>query len=181
MGEISESKKQPITGEDYSLALTNVVQLGRYSFEMEQRRGESIIKQAGEMLTAFSVFSAALLMAIPLLINYTPVNPTKLLTWIGAATVPLIISLCTAIIAQWRFKYQGMINAEEFQKTIFNSIKQYRSQDQYDMQWVYQLSSMHRSIEKINNLRVVFVKISMACFSLSIAIITISICVFLLK
>lgn len=138
--------------------------LGRYSFELEQARGESIIRQAGEMLTAFSVFSAALLMVIPILITHTCIDKIKLLTWIGIASIPLMISLYSAILAQWRFKYQSMQNAEQFRISIYKAIKKYQSQDQYHLQWIAQLTSMHESIEKNNNQRVFLVKMSMLCF-----------------
>lgn len=174
MKESNEASEQISNNKNYSLALENIVSFGRYSFELEQIRGENIIRQAGEMLTAFSVFSAALLMAIPILIAHTDIDKMKLLIWIGIAAIPLISSLCLAIIAQWRFKYQSMQNAEQFRAIIYKTIKKYTSQDQYYLQWIDQLTSMHESIEKNNNRRVLLVKISMSCFLFSIFIIVLS-------
>jgi len=174
MRESNGADERGSNNKNYSLALENIVLLGRYSFELEQMRGESIIRQAGEMLTAFSVFSAALLMAVPILINYTCIDKVKLIVWIGIAAVPLISSLCLTIMAQWRFKYQSMQNAEQFRKSIYKTIKKYQSQDQYNLQWIAQLTSMHESIEKNNNRRVFLVKISMLCFLCSVFIIIIS-------
>lgn len=175
MRESNEVDEHGSNNKNYSLALENIVLLGRYSFELEQMRGESIIRQAGEMLTAFSVFSAALLMAVPILIAETCVDKVKLLTWIGIAAIPLVSSLCLTIIAQWRFKYQSMQNAEQFRTAIYKNIKKYQGQDQYDLQWIAQLTSMHESIERNNNRRVFLVKISMLCFLCSILIIILSI------
>lgn len=174
MREANGTSEQGLNSIDYSLALENIVLFGRYSFELEQMRGESIIRQASEMLTAFSVFSATLLMAVPILVSYTSVDKVKLLTWIGIAAIPLISSLCLTIMAQWRFKYHSMQNAEQFRRFIYKTIKKYQSQDQYNLQWIAQLTSMHESIERNNNRRVFLVKTSMLCFLLAIFIIILS-------
>ena len=174
MRESNGASEHTFNNKNYSLALENIVLLGRYSFELEQMRGESIIQQAGEMLTAFSVFSAALLMAVPILIDYTYIDKVKLLTWIGIATIPLVSSLCLTMIAQWRFKYQSMQNAEQFRISIYKTIKEYQGQDQYNLQWIAQLTAMHESIERNNNRRVFLVKISMLSFLCSIFIIILS-------
>lgn len=168
--------------EKYSLALENIVSLGRYSFELERAREESLIRQAGEMLTAFSVFSAAILMAIPILIDCANIDKTKLFICIGVSIVPLIVSLVLSISAQWRFKYQAMQDAKQFQELIFASIQEYQCQDQYHYQWIDQLTLMHLSIEKNNNIRAWLVKFSMGFFLGSVFFLLVSIvCLFILS
>ena len=127
-----------ISKPNYQLALKNVVNLGKYSFELELSREESLIRQASEMLTAFSLFSAALLMAIPILTTNTTINEQNLLLLSGISAIPLIFSLCIAIVAQWRFKYQGICNAEELQTKVFDDIDEYHGQAQYDILWINQ-------------------------------------------
>lgn len=160
---------------NYELALKNIVDLGKYSLELELSREESLIRQAGQMLTAFSFFSAALLMAIPIIITNTNVNKGMLLLFSGISAIPLIISLCIAVVAQWRFKYAGISDAKTLRENVYKNIKAYQDQMQYDDLWVDQLGEVHKSIEKNNNHRAFLVKRSMAYFLLSVLLIILSI------
>lgn len=156
---------------NYKLALKNVVDLGKYSLKLELSREESLIRQADQMLTAFSFFSAALLMAIPIIIANTNVNKGMLLFFSAISAIPLIISLCIAVVAQWRFKYAGISDAKTLKENVFENIKAYQDQMQYDALWVDQLGEVHQSIEKNNNHRALLVKMSMALFLLSVLLI----------
>ena len=53
----------PDSREQTALRLKNVVEFAQFSYELEDKREQSLITQSGQMLTAFSVTSAALLMA----------------------------------------------------------------------------------------------------------------------
>ena len=59
--------------EETSLRLKNVVELGKYSFDLEEKREQSLISQSGQILTAISLFSAGILMALPILLTYTSI------------------------------------------------------------------------------------------------------------
>ena len=165
---------------NYSLALTNIVQLGKYSLGLEQNRRDSVIKQAGDMLTAFSVFSAALLMAVPIILEHTNINHRKLMLCIGIAFIPLTASLVTAILAQWRYKYQLMQDAKTLKEYVYKNIDLYKGQEQYDLLWIDQLTQIHESIEKNNDRRVKFLVASIICFLIAIGILVGSIVVLLL-
>ena len=97
-----------------ALRMKNVREFGLFSFELEEKREQSILNQAGQMLTAFSLFSAAILMALPLVADYTNVPDGQAFCLAVVVLAPLIASLVLAILAQWRFKYQAIKNAEEF-------------------------------------------------------------------
>ncbi len=66
---MNENYTQNNPEEDiYDLALKNIKDFGLFSFQLEQQRELAIISQASQMLTAFSIFSAALLMLAPVFI-----------------------------------------------------------------------------------------------------------------
>lgn len=152
------------------LRMRNVLDFGKFSFELEEKREQSILNQAGQMLTAFSLFSAAILMAYPLVADYTGIPDIQAFCLAMIVLVPLIASLVLAILAQWRFKYQTMKNAEEFENELYRSRNDYNNQSDYDWQWVYQLTDVQKSKKKNNDKRVKLVKASMVCFLTSVGI-----------
>lgn len=152
------------------LKMKNVVEFGRFSFELEEKREQSIISQSNQMLTGFSICSAALLMAIPIMCDETNVPHTQLLIASGFVFFFLIISLVLAVIAQWRFEYQSMICAEDFEIAINKEADIYQSQKQYNDQWVFQLTAIQRSKQQVNDRRVKLVIASMTCFLTAVGI-----------
>lgn len=165
----------------YSLALKNAFELGKYSFELEKKRETSIISQASQMLTAFSVFSAAVLMAVPILLeNISSIDKVELLIWAGVMFVFLIASLCFSIIAQWRFKYKTIQNAAAIRDHMFKKISKFEAQSTHHNFWIEQLTPIHKSIEENNNRRAKFVKFSMGSFLCSIAVLILAALRFLL-
>ena len=55
--------------EQFALRMGNVKDFAKFSYELEEKREQSIVNQTGQMLTAFSVTSATILMAVPILIE----------------------------------------------------------------------------------------------------------------
>ena len=119
------------------------------------------------MLTAFSLFSAAILMALPLVTEYSSIPDHQTMYLAEISFVPLIISLVLAIIAQWRFQYQTMLDATEFEDQLYRNRAEYNGRPDYDWQWICQLSSVQNSKKKNNDKRVFLVKASMICFLIS--------------
>ena len=111
-----------------ALRMKNVREFGLFSFELEEKREQSILNQAGQMLTAFSLFSAAILMALPLVADYTNVPDGQAFCLAVVVLAPLIASLVLAILAQWRFKYQAIKNAEEFETELYRKRDEYKEQ-----------------------------------------------------
>lgn len=154
--------------------MQNIIDLGMYSFELEEKREQSIILQSGNMLTAFSVVSAALIMAIPIVLENTIVPKNQVLFCAGIAILLLLGSLVLSTLAQWRYKYQTMQTVDE----IFNSVNtehyNYSIQAQFDIQWKEQLSQIHKSKIKNDNKRVNLLKASMIVFWLAIGVLVFS-------
>lgn len=62
-----------------TLRLKNAVEFGRFSFELEEKREQSIIQQSSQIITAFSIASAAVLMAVPIIIDNTQLRSRTVL------------------------------------------------------------------------------------------------------
>lgn len=155
------------------LRMENVREFGKFSFDLEEKREQSILNQSSQMLTAFSLFSAAILMALPIVTEYSAIPDWQIMYLTEVAFAPLIVSLVLAIIAQWRFSYQTMLDAEGFENILYRQKEDYHDQSDYDWQWVYQLSAVQKSKKKNTDLRVRLIKASMICFLLSVAILVI--------
>ena len=171
---MESSKEKGNEQNAYYLALKEVKEIGLFSFALEEKREEHLISQATQMLTAFSIFSASILMALPVLLQYTSVCRIALLKWTKAVFVPLIISLCLSILAQWRYRYDGMKDIEEIKKHVYKNIESFSAEYSFDEFWGMQIAPIHKSIMRNNNKRVVFVKISMFCFLISILILVLA-------
>ena len=155
------------------LRMENVREFGKFSFDLEEKREQSILNQSSQMLTAFSLFSAAILMALPIVTEYSAIPDWQIMYLTEVAFAPLIVSLVLAIIAQWRFSYQTMLDAEGFENILYRQKEDYHDQSDYDWQWVYQLSAVQKSKKKNTDFRVRLIKASMICFLLSVAILVI--------
>ena len=163
----------PESIEQTALRLKNVVEFAKFSYELEDKREQSLINQSGQMLTAFSVTSAALLMAIPVLIEYTDINKHMVLTTAGIVLGLMIISMVLAMISQWRFKYATMMNGEELLQKIEADKTHHVYQSQYDYQWVDQLTVIQNSKKKNNDKRYMLINISMIAFFAAVVVLVI--------
>ena len=47
-----------------NLRAHNVLEMGKFSYELEEKREQSLITQSGQMLTTFSIASAAMLLCL---------------------------------------------------------------------------------------------------------------------
>ena len=91
---------------------TEVIKMGRFSFELEEKREQSLILQSGYMLTGFSIISVMLLAVIPVLLDYTTLPSKIVFIFLGFSLFFLICSLLFAIAAQWRYEYAGLGDVE---------------------------------------------------------------------
>ena len=159
----------PESIEQTALRLKNIVEFAKFSYELEDKREQSLINQSGQMLTAFSVASAALLMAIPILIEQTGINKHMILTTAGIVLTLMIISMVFAMVSQWRFKYITMMNGEELLQKIEADKSHHLFQPQYDYQWVDQLKAIQDSKKKNNDKRYLLIHASMIVFFAAVA------------
>ena len=160
------------------LMMMNIVQLGKFSYELEEKREQSLINQSSNMLTAFSIFSAVVFVVMPIVIDYTDVNVYQLLLCIAVVSVFLVGSLVLSVLSQWRFKYKTMTDINDFFTQVNKEHQKYCSQAQFDMQWKDQLSQIQSSKKINNDMRSNLIIASMILFI--IAIFTVAVSVFLL-
>lgn len=165
--EVQDSP-DPQSKEQTELRTKNLVEFAKYSFELEEKREQSLINQSGMLLTAFSVSSALLLMAVPILIEHTSIPKGKILLFAGIALFLMLVSMLLAVISQWRFRYVTMMNGEELLKKVEEHLESHVFQSQYDYQWIDQLKNIQNSKKKNNDRRYHFVHASMIAFLLSI-------------
>lgn len=157
-----------------NLMMKNIVQLGKFSYELEEKREQSLISQSSNMLTAFSVFSVVLFVAIPIIIDNTSVNVNQLLLCSMVISLFLITSLVLAVLSQWRYKYQTMTDINDFYNIVNGEHQNYQTQVQFDMQWKEQLFQIQTSKKKNNDKRSKLIIASMILFLLSILTVIIS-------
>ena len=72
------------------LRMENVREFGKFSFDLEEKREQSILNQSSQMLTAFSLFSAAILMALPIMTEYSAIITTSQ-TMIGSGFISFLL------------------------------------------------------------------------------------------
>lgn len=155
--------------EFVTLQHKNAVEFGKFSLELEEKRGESLITHSGHMLTAFSLYSAALLTLLAALLNDGFISRTHLYMASTGIAFPLVFSLVFTMLAHWRYKYEILIDGEAFRKIFSNESEFYREQYQFDYQFIYQLQLVQKSMETVNDKRLKYIKAAMLCFFVSIA------------
>ena len=151
--------------------MENIIRLGKYSFELEEKREDSLIKQSSQMLTAFSIFSAVLFAALNIVIGLKIVSTGRLLFCASIVALVLIASLVLALLAQWRFGYQIMVSVNEIFEQVNNDSQSYKDQADFDKQWMYQLEPIHASKKKNNDKRANLIRASMILFIIAIALV----------
>lgn len=154
--------------ETASMMIEEIVEFGKFSYELEEKREQSLIGQSGQMLTAFSVFSAVILMSIPIAIDNLIVPISIILGYSGILFALLSSSLLLTIFAQWRFKYRTLIDVGEFYNKVNEDFFNYRTKPQFKIQWKEQLAEIQLSKKKTNNKRVKLLMVSMVLFIASV-------------
>ena len=147
-----------------AMMLSNVLDFGRFSYNMQEKREESLLNQAGRMITACSVTIAIFSFIIP--------KDAKLGIIISFAS--LLASLVFAVMAGWRFKNVWMISIDDFFKDVYDHSEKYETQYQFDWQWKHQISMLHNIKLRTNRIRTRYILISMSAFVCSIVVATIS-------
>jgi len=142
---------------------SEIIKMGKLSFELEKEREQSLIYQSGYMLTGFSIVSVMLLAAIPILLEYTKIPNQIVFLFLGLSLLFLIISLLFTIAAQWRYKSVRLDNIE----SIYNSVIHLPFND-FNNWWLGNLNKMHNEITHLNDKRADWMKISAVSFGLSI-------------
>ena len=155
--------------EQIERRLKNVVKFAKFSYKLEEEREQSIVNQSGQMRTAFSVASVAILMAVPILIDHTSFSQRKILISSGITLAFLLLSMALALVSRWRFKYVTMMTGEELLQKINKDSENHQYQFQYDSQWINQLNEIQNSKKKNNDLRCKLIRCSMIAFFFAVA------------
>lgn len=164
----NDETPDPQSEEQISLRLENVVDFAKFSYELEEKREQSVVHQSGQILTALSIVSATISMAIPILIEHTCISVHRILISAGIILVLLLTSMALAVMAQWRFKYDTMLTGEELLQRIEADAKNHACQSHYDFQWINQLEEIQNSKKKINDRRCHLICFSMATFFVAV-------------
>ena len=143
--------------------INEIIKMGKFSFELEEKREQSLIVQSGYMLTGFSIVSVMLLAAIPILLDYTKFSNKIVIFLIGLSLLFLIFSLLFTIAAQWRYKYTGLSNIE----SIYDLMIDVPLSD-FNEWWLKNLNEIYNAKNNLNEKRADFMKISTFSFGISI-------------
>jgi hypothetical protein len=151
---------------DLMLLMTEIIEYGKYSLDMEVRREESIISQAGQMLTTFSFSTAALYLLFQIALDKYPVLSNKfLIISVGSITVLLMVSLFSAMLSLWRWKRKTMKNMNKFFEHVRKYQKKFLENDYaFLIEWEKSLGDIHEDLFDLNNRRGILLKLSMGSF-----------------
>lgn len=168
MGEKNVKKNE----EDAVKLLTHILELSKYSYDLEEKREQSILKQSGQMLTSFSIVTAILYMVLPVILQYSNHEKFKsIFVWYGIITLSFFSSLVLASLAQYRFKYKALPMADEIYIHIYNNWESLVNIPSQLKHWNDILTDIQKSRKKINDKRVKLIKASMICFYISLFLI----------
>lgn len=167
--------------EQVSLRLKNVAEFARFSFELEEKREQSVVHQTGQMLTAFSVTSAVVLMLVPLLLEHTCLPNRLILFSAGVALALILAGMAFAVCSQWRFKYETMLDGKKLLQKIEEAKEKHMRQFQYDYQWIDQLEKIQVSKMENDDKRCSLIRKAMLIFGISIAVMFLLVCLLVIS
>ena len=78
-------------------------ELSLLTYEIEEKREQSLFDQSGKMLTSISIFTVAILAFVSLEKLGFDSKQTAII--LGVTFVPLILSFMFAIMTQWKYAY----------------------------------------------------------------------------
>lgn len=150
-----------------------VKELGTLKYEAELRREDSLIQQSSHMQTAFSFMSAALFMAAPILIDNRD-NQLSLNFFFAAFSSIvffLLASLVAASLAQRRVLRPTFMSIPDIEAFVSSTYKQTLKRSAQLKQWVQVVGDVQVGLQKVNEKRVMLIRISMGSFLGSIGLI----------
>ena len=150
-----------------------VKELGTLKYEAELRREDSLIQQSSHMQTAFSFMSAALFMAAPILIDNRG-NQLSLNFFFAAFSSIvffLLASLVAASLAQRRVLRRTFMSIPDIEAFVSSTYKQTLKRSAQLKQWMQVVGDVQVGLQKVNEKRVMLIRISMGSFLGSIGLI----------
>ena len=129
-----------ISDEQCELMMQNIVEMGKYSFELEKEREQSLLSTARWMLGVFSfIFTFS---------GFLPGGISK-----NCILVLVILGFACCFGVCWRFKYYVMPTVDSISRSVASSPEEYEHQAQFNQLWQYRLERMHKSKISSNNIR----------------------------
>lgn len=161
-----------------------ILDIAKDKYEYENRRGQELIQQSGQMQAAFSFMTAALFMALPVVMDHPGnLSVNFFLAMSSFVVFFLLLSLVLASIAAWRWKKETLENISVLRKSIIDSsewkeyLKKYNRMDTK----IQALEKAQVSNEKINDRRAKLIRFSMISFWCSIGCVVIFYCIAMYK
>ena len=168
----SEQMQENNTEKQAECLYEHVKELAKLKYESELRREDSLIQQSSHMQTAFSFMTAAVFMATSIMIDHRgEISETFFFVAVSTIIAALLASLVFASLAQRRVKNQTFMNIPEIEKFVSDTYEQTLSKAAQLKQWVQVVGDVQVDLDKTNNRRVLWIRISMGFFFSSIFLI----------
>ncbi len=163
---MNRNRQRRIQNDYYSY----IAQFARSAYEGEERRESSIIEQAGRMQSAFSFVIAALFMLAQIIATHTVLSAAFLISSLFTVSITLLLSLLFATIAQRRKKGKCLPPINELTDYIIKNQKYFLTPAQRNRYLAETYGEMQQSLEKNNDKRIVYIRISMLMLYISLAL-----------
>lgn len=154
--------------EVLEMKLKNIKEMGVFSFELEEKREASLMKQSASILTSVSIFAAMIFFVAQVVIEHSNINPRTIFLYFFILTVLLLASLMLSIFAQWRYKYQTVQNIIDIDILIEKDKKAYKSESDFIFLWKDQIGKIQNSKKLMNDKRANLIVAAMSMMIISI-------------
>lgn len=147
----------------------HIKELAQLKYDSELRREDSLIKQSTQMQTVFSFVTAAIFMALAVIIeNRGSLSLVFFLVASASIMFFLLISLVMASFAQRRRIHSTFPDIDELEKFVSDHWESTVKESQQLKQWIDLVGKVQKDKANINNERVTFIRVSMWSFFASI-------------
>ena len=136
-------------------------------YDEELEREKSLLEQASNMQTAFSIISAALFMLLPVLLQYTYGTISLQYYFVAVSVIVafLLLSLVFATLAQWREMKDVLPDVKTMMNDIENKLDRLVDDESIWFSDSFRLyETMQQSLAKLNKKRCALICASMICF-----------------
>ena len=157
--------------ESITIQYQHIKELALMKYDAEEKREQSLIQQSSQMQTVFSFMSAALLMVIPVCIQYRGNIELEFFLIAGSTVLGImIVSLVLASIAQWRWRTETFPDIPQIKSFIINSEEWDKLLVEYNRidQVVDLLGRVQTEKTRLNDIRVNLLTASMICFYIAV-------------
>lgn len=154
-----------------------VLDLATEKYDFENHREQDLVQQSGQMQAAFSFMTAALFMALPIVIDHRGQIPESFFFVVSSIICFfLMVSLVLASIATWRWKKVALGNITAVKQAVLNSKNR-----EYYLKEKNRISAQIDALEKfqvrkeeLNNRRAFLIHLSLIFFFFAIGSVVIS-------